>query len=427
MNLARPNGLIVVNQALYEDYFEHFSQASPPSVEIREVLREFNLDFFSPKPPVENAVAGNGIRSMACWVHVTNACNLACEYCYVRKSANRMEEGTANRIIQSLKRTAKANGLNRLSLAFAGGEPSLNLPVIRMFCQALSRLEGVHTTFSATTNATNVSDAFVDLLREFNFRVYVSIDGVGKFNDARKFVNGKPSFEAVCKGLAGLVETIGVNRVSVGIVVSPVNLAGLDEITRFLLDRGIQFKYSFYRPGFLVQGAIGGPVDAAARSAFSEFCGRLLAKLKSCLAIIREKAPLHFNPEAVVDKFSVRGNGSDAVCTMGDRYFAIGWDGRISRCHMIQDSPLAKISDDIDVLEMARNRGNPHPPAGSMCKTCDIRGICRTGCRLLLDPKGETSVYHEVFAGIFEDYVETIAAATIRNGAPLNFTADDAV
>ena len=123
----------------------------------------------------------------------------------------------------------------------------------------------------------------------------------------------------------------------------------------------------------------------------------------------------------MIDKLSVRGEGSESVCSMGDRYFAIGWDGKISRCHMIQDQPVSELVESLDILDMLQSNPNPHIPVGNWCKTCEIQKICRTGCRLVLDKDGNASIYHDTFLAIFRDYIETIAMLAIRDGEAKSF------
>jgi len=423
LNMETPNGVLVVNKTFFEDFFQNFHETIAPKNDIRELLRNYRLDFFKPEMASTPVPSAETLKTMGCWIHVTNVCNLACDYCYIRKTTGRMEETTAINVINTIKSTIEKNNLNKISLSFAGGEPSLNIPVIRLFCRELGNLSGVRAIFHVTTNATNVTDGFITLLRDFGIRVNVSLDGVGKYNDARKFVSGSSSFDVVEKGLEKLTASIGTNKIAVGIVVSPFNVDGLDEITRFLLRRGIQFKYSFYRPNFIFRN--GSSANPVSMKEFTVFCKKLLIKLKQCLTIIRKEAPDTFNPEPVVDKFSVHGNGTDAVCTMGQRYFAVGWNGAISRCHMIQDTSIGNISNESDLLEMLRTNKSPYARTGALCKTCEIKAVCRTGCRLLLDEKTQASVYHDVYRGIFDDYINTIAALIVKRGKPLNFKAEE--
>src|SRR5216110_440536 len=44
--------------------------------------------------------------SLAAWLHVTNACNLHCDYCYVQKNSDHMTDDTSKRAVDALIRSA---------------------------------------------------------------------------------------------------------------------------------------------------------------------------------------------------------------------------------------------------------------------------------------------------------------------------------
>ena len=69
-------------------------------------------------------------RELTVWMHVTNACNLACPYCYVHKSRDAMDEATAVETVDALVRSAVEHGFTALRLKYAGGEASLNPAVL---------------------------------------------------------------------------------------------------------------------------------------------------------------------------------------------------------------------------------------------------------------------------------------------------------
>lgn len=415
LNLDFPRGVAVVNDRLHEHLLHNGTAGL--STPLSEELAKYNLPFLVGNAS-GNASGRPASRSAACWIHVTNACNLACDYCYIQKTPERMTEGTAENVVAALKRTATENGLKRLQVSFAGGEPTLNLAMIRRLCSELSTLNTVRVQYSITTNATRVTEELLDLLRNYDFRIYVSLDGVETFNRARHYRDGRSSFADVEYGLETIAKEIGPSRLMVGIVVSPSNVDGLPELTQYLLGRGMQFKYSFYRPNPVAtlrntKNLVSGPSPE-----WSNFLQTLLQKLRESLAIIRRSAYPGFNPEVVVDKFSVRGEGLAQTCTMGERYFAVGWNGSISRCHMLQrEQVVGSASLAADVLKMLKDSGEPPPAIGTQCRECDIVSVCRAGCRLILDTEGKASIFHEVFWEIFPDYVDTIATVQLAVNA----------
>jgi uncharacterized protein len=55
-----------------------------------------------------------------------HACNLRCPYCYVAKSAEKMDEPVGHAAVAAVVRSAAANGFATVKLKYAGGEASLN-------------------------------------------------------------------------------------------------------------------------------------------------------------------------------------------------------------------------------------------------------------------------------------------------------------
>ena len=52
-------------------------------------------------------------RELTVWLHVTNACNLRCVYCYVHKSSAAMDDRTARDTVDALVRSALATASAR--------------------------------------------------------------------------------------------------------------------------------------------------------------------------------------------------------------------------------------------------------------------------------------------------------------------------
>ena len=312
LNLTRPSGVVVVNQHLCLDLLS--GHVELPRT-IRDCLAPFNIPSSSVPPPQPSPSANDG---MACWIHVTNACNLACDYCYIHKTPQRMTEEVADLVIASLESSAHDHGIQRLRLTYAGGEPSLNVPVMRRIAAGTCRIQGLKARYSVTTNATHAHDDFVEFLKEYSCRVLVSLDGLGEFNAARHSHEGRGSFAAVEEGLEKLVGALGSRRLTVNIVVSPQNVLGLEEITRYLLERRIQFKYSFCRPRPVARAdSPTSEVELSTRpDDWPGFTVRLLRILRDCLSLVRAQSYSGFYPEIVLDKFSVRGNGATKSCAM---------------------------------------------------------------------------------------------------------------
>lgn len=123
---------------------------------------------------------------------VTEACNLACTYCYEvengvhdRPSVFRRED--ARKVIETYLQEARPRGY--ACITFFGGEPLLNLKVIEDIVafakQRAAELE-MAVAFSITSNLTLLTEKIADFLAREDFAIMVSIDGPKHIHDRHR-------------------------------------------------------------------------------------------------------------------------------------------------------------------------------------------------------------------------------------------------
>jgi len=103
-------------------------------------------------------------------VALTNACDLACPYCYAPKTPAALEIGR----VTSWLRELDANGC--LGIGFGGGEPTLYRHFADL-CRFAAQNTGLAVTF--TTHAHHLDDGLVADIAESVHFVRVSVDGIG--------------------------------------------------------------------------------------------------------------------------------------------------------------------------------------------------------------------------------------------------------
>ncbi len=138
---------------------------------------------------------------------LNHQCNLRCTYCYNgEKYGRRMPSSTMRQALDlGLSRAGR-----RLHLSFFGGEPLMELPLIRETLSTLDeRLAERHNPpsvgYAVNTNATLIDDEAVELLTSRDFMAHVSLDGPREVNDAvRVNAAGRGSYDDVIAGLARL-------------------------------------------------------------------------------------------------------------------------------------------------------------------------------------------------------------------------------
>ena len=150
---------------------------------------------------------------------VTDACNLACTYCYqINKHTNRMSFETAKKFIdlifeESYKEDSYLYNSEGLVVEFIGGEPLLEIDLIEKISDYFmwkaiteKHIWAVNSMFSMISNGVLYFDERVQrYLRKYKNRISfsISVDGCKELHDScRVFPDGKPSYdlaEAACK------------------------------------------------------------------------------------------------------------------------------------------------------------------------------------------------------------------------------------
>ena len=145
-------------------------------------------------------------------------CDLACDHCYVYEHTDQtwrgrplaLGEEAAARTVRRIAEHADAHALPLITIVLHGGEPLLYgvertrslLTLLRTGVDPRTRLDvRVHT------NGVRLDREFLELFREFEVKVGISLDGDRAANDLhRLYANGRTSHPAVLRSLALLRE-----------------------------------------------------------------------------------------------------------------------------------------------------------------------------------------------------------------------------
>lgn len=127
-------------------------------------------------------------------IWTTTGCNLQCKYCYEsKKKTQNMSLDIAEKTVKYILENQK-NCDQDFIIAFHGGEPFMNMPVIRYVIAELQRKYKEHVSFVATTNGTLLDDETIDFVGKKFDEVSISIDGDEEtHDDLRKDAMGKGS------------------------------------------------------------------------------------------------------------------------------------------------------------------------------------------------------------------------------------------
>ncbi|WP_220207212.1 radical SAM/SPASM domain-containing protein [Reticulibacter mediterranei] len=314
---------------------------------------------------------------LAAWLHVTNACNLRCDYCYVAKSGEHMQEDTARQAVDAIFRSAVKHRFKRVRLHYAGGEASLQANhVFEIHDYALSQAQRhrLNLTARMLSNGVYIASHVIEQLRNRKIDVMISLDGIGEYHDRqRPLAGGRGSFTRVDRTISRLLEH-GVFP-SISVTVSSRNLVGIPMLVRYLIERNLPFSLNYYRENNL-------SVHHADLHLDEE---RMIVGMREAFAVIAEHLPRYSLLNSLIDKANLQSKHNH-TCGVGHNYMAISQRGEVAKCHMemkrtvttvAEDDPLQFIRDDregVQGLSVDEKEG---------CRDCIWRYWCTGGCPAL--------------------------------------------
>lgn len=139
---------------------------------------------------------------------VTDNCNLQCKYCaygdlyydYDKRTGKNMDFNSVKNVLDFVFSNIP-NSKDILYVSFYGGEPLLNMDVIKSTINYIqSKKLSRKIIYTMTTNGILLTK-HIDFLQKMDFRVLVSLDGDRTNNSYRIFPSGKESFEIVYRNL----------------------------------------------------------------------------------------------------------------------------------------------------------------------------------------------------------------------------------
>ena len=316
-------------------------------------------------------------KTLTAWLHVTNECNLRCDYCYITKTPDKMDVEQGKQSVDAVFRSAIANGFQSVKLKFAGGESTMNFSMLLElydYAQSLALEKGLGLTGVVLTNGVGITERMIDTLQERKINLSISLDGVGEYHDAqRKFINGKGSFHLVERSLDRLAARGMVP--SITITVSNRNLEGLPQVVEFVLQRNLPFTINFYREN----ECSAGHMDLAYNDE------KIIEAMKKAFSIIENNLPPHSLLGSLVDRARLDAPHSKP-CGVGDSYLVIDQNGKVAKCHMEIERSITDVSmpDPLKVIQLDQiGIQNVSVEEKEGCRDCTWRYWCAGGCPAL--------------------------------------------
>jgi uncharacterized protein len=314
---------------------------------------------------------------------IAQKCNLGCTYCYAQQgefggAAKNMAEDRANQAVDFLVDGAAPGA--RLNLAFLGGEPLVNRPVLQAATRrasARAAARGVTMSFSITTNGTLLTEEDAAFFEEHGFAVTVSLDGPREIHDAqRPYRSGKGSFDRIIENLAPLFARQRQMQVSARVTVTPSNLD-----LRTTLDQFIEA--GFHSVGFSpmlaaptgageMQAAdlevmLGGMID----------CGREFERR----SLVGDRYPFANMVNAMREIH--KGTHRPYPCGAGAGYLGVSADGDLAACHRFVgdvEGAMGSLDSGLDTARRSAWLTERHVHTQEPCRNCWARYMCGGGC-----------------------------------------------
>lgn len=391
-----PGGVVVLNEAAREslDGFAHPRSLTGP---IPAQLAALGL--LQPQDGRPAACPAFTADILTAWLHITNACNMRCAYCYLQKTNEAMDRATAQAAVEAVFRSAVHHNFQRVSLKYAGGEPTLNFALIPFLHQRATRLSqqtGLGLREVVLSNGLALTPAMIEFMREADIGLMISLNRIREGDSPLRNIQ-----QAINRGLSP----------ALSITITGQNVDTLTDLVAFALEHKLHFKLNFYRQAG----------HASSQADLSVDDERLIEAMETVVAFLQKRLP----PYSLLNALADRADFSQAhthPCGVDYNYLVVDHRGRFARCQMAIEETCADITAD-DPLAVLRSQAtgfrNLSVEEKAECRTCPWRYWCAGGCPLLtyhrLGRSDMKSPYCHVYRTLFPQLLRLEGLRLLRH------------
>jgi uncharacterized protein len=311
--------------------------------------------------------------TLTAWMHITNACNLDCPYCYIRKSGARMSLETGMRAVDAIMNTAIRHGFSGIKLKYAGGEAALHYRMIqRLHTYAVERARQSQIALDAVilSNGTIMPVAFAEWIATTSVKLMLSVDGIGAEHDAQRpwKHGGGGAFAALEHNLIERLLSRGI-RPDLCITLTSRNAHAASAVVRWALHHELLFTLNFYREH----------EQSAKYNTLRYEEEQIIAGMLAAYAAIEQHLPSYPFLDGLLDH--VQAQAHDHTCGIGQSYVVITHEGRIAQCQMmLQNAQFFDQDSDLIQIVAAGPLHNVSADDKDGCRSCQWRYRCAGGC-----------------------------------------------
>lgn len=345
-------------------------------------------------------------------LQVTQNCNFNCNYCLYSQygSTNRchtnktMSFEVAKKAVDFYLRNSTDN--NKVVIGFYGGEPLLNLGLIRKIVSYSEQIfEGKTLDFVITTNGSLLTADIFKYLIDHNFQITISLDGPQDIHDrSRVFMHdGKGTFNTILTNLQNIYDCYPLyyNKIFFNVVVNP--MYNLSSVVSFF-DNHYFFKDNYVRlntiddSGLLEKHELSEEFVIEYRTYMFKYIMSMFGKyrhnnipncLKSILNMDYESIKSSFYPTPDLPSTATHGG----PCIPGRTRLFIDVDGRFFPCERVSEKNTEfNIGNIIKGMDLAKCRNiiNIAKLTEEKCKKCWAIRLCSI-CAKECDDNGHIS------------------------------------
>lgn len=175
--------------------------------------------------------------------HITHDCNMRCGYCYAgKKLKESMSDEIVEHSLDMIEREVKSKAINKLVVAFLGGEPLMEKELLYSIQDRLKERIGKETkiVYQLSTNGLLLTDKLMKELTERNTLISLSLDGTPEtMLKQRPLINNADYSERMERAIKSVLK---YNRFTNAFcVITPQSAANLYDNITWIYDQGLKF------------------------------------------------------------------------------------------------------------------------------------------------------------------------------------------
>ncbi len=325
---------------------------------------------------------------LSVWLHLTDCCNLRCDYCYLQHQNIDMTLEIGKKAVEAIFRSAISGDYREVKFKYAGGEPLLQFSLIKelhLYAKKLAEQYELKVDGVVLSNGTLLAKKMVKEMQALGLRLMVSLDHLpapypSQVGIQRVYPEGRDASSDAMRGIELVLECGLVPDIS--ITVSGRNVSQLPELLTWVLERKLPFILNFYRPHECTYPPT--PLRMTGDNDLQLEEETFIEGMLRSYKVIESNLPQQSLLASLADLANFAAPHLRR-CSVGHSYLVFDCDGNVSKCQMQMDrpvtnmlvkDPLAEIRTDICGIQ------NITVDEKEGCLDCQWRYWCAGGCPL---------------------------------------------